>query len=95
MGKNPASEVELSTLWASVHEEGMQLELWCTLHGTRQHIGTFLAHERTEELFLELSVAGQLLRVPVRAFEDAIAAAKGEVHSESWYDRTAGAGDGT
>jgi hypothetical protein len=95
MGKHPAIEVEPTAVWASVHEGGMQLELWCTLQQSQVHIGTFLAKERTEEIFLELHRAGQCLRIPVRALEDAIAAAKTKVHSESWYDRAGGTRDGS
>ena len=87
MGNIPAVEVEVEPVWASVHEEGMQLELWAEVEGARRHLVTFLGSEADETLLVELYSAGRVVRFPVAELEKAIASAKEQVHSESWYDR--------
>ena len=87
MGKLPAIEISAEMIWASVHEHGMQLELWCNAAGSRKHLASFVAEDQTERLLIELVVAGHLVQLPLAELESAIAAAKEGVHSENWYDR--------
>lgn len=78
-----------------MNAEGMRLELSCTLHNREHYLASFVAEELTEDLFLELSVSGEKIRIPVEILEAAIASAKKDVHSESWYDRQNANGGGT
>jgi len=87
MSSNAAIQPKISMVWAGMHEEGIRLELSCNVHNKDHYFASFVADEITENLFLELFVAGQSIRVPIETFETAIAEAKKDVHSESWYDR--------
>ena len=78
---------EIKTTWASLHGKGMQLELSCEIGGREHYFASFIADEVDETLFLQLAVDGQLVSVPVSQLESLIAAAKQDVHSESWYDK--------
>lgn len=78
---------EIKTTWASLHGEGMQLELSCEIAGREHYLASFVADEADETLFLQLTVGGHLVRVSVSQLESLIADAKRDVHSESWYDK--------
>jgi hypothetical protein len=78
---------EIKTNWASLHGEGMQLELSCEIAGRERCFASFVADEADEALYFELSIDGQLVRIPVSQLESLIADAKRDVHSESWYDK--------
>jgi hypothetical protein len=86
---------EIKTTWASLHGEGMQLELSCEVGGHEHCFARFVADELDETLFLQLAVDGQRVRVPVSQLESLIADAKRDVHSESWYDENPVAGGDT
>ena len=76
----------IKTTWAGLHGEGMQLELSCEISGQERYLASFVADDTDETLFFELVVSGHRVRIPVSQLESLIAAAKTDVHSESWYD---------
>jgi len=87
MRKSMAFYPTISTTWAGMHGEGMQLELSCEFTGEKRHFASFIADPTDETLSLELTVHGGSIRISVTQLESLIAAAKKDVHSEAWYDK--------
>jgi len=87
MRKSVAFYPTISTTWAGVHGEGMQLELSCELAGEKRHFASFIADPTDETLSLELTVYGGSIRISVAQLESLIATAKKDVHSETWYGK--------
>ncbi len=85
----------LKTTWAGLHGEGMRLELSCEISGQEHYFASFVADEAGETLFFELAVSGHRVRIPVSQLESLIAAAKTDVHPESWYDKQLVVGNDT
>ena len=77
---------KLSRTWVGACDEGMRLELSCDVSGKPHHFATLLADEGTEELFLQLTVGGKVVHILVTDIEAALAAARAEVPSETWFD---------
>jgi hypothetical protein len=77
----------ISTTWAGMHGEGMQLELSCEFTGEKRYFASFIADPADETLSLELTVHGQPIRISLVQLESLIAVAKKDVHSEAWYDK--------
>ena len=88
MRHNKSQFSEIKTTWAGLHQEGMQLELSCQIAGKDVHFASFVADLVDESLSLELIVQGQSVRLPITQLESLIAAAKKDVHSEAWYDKS-------
>lgn len=93
MSKNSASYPTISTQWAGMHGEGMQLELSCDISGEKHYFASFVADPANESLALELTVCGRPVRIAVAQLESLIAAAKKDVHSEAWYDKQLASGN--
>lgn len=77
----------ITTTWAGMHGEGMQLELSFEVAGQSHYLGRFIADAADETLFIEFAASGQTIRIPVARLEALIAEARRDVHSEAWYDR--------
>ena len=86
---------DIKATWAGLHGEGMQLELSCEISGREHYFGSFVADPTDEALFFEFAVSGHRVRIPVSQLESLIAAAKTDVHSESWYDKQPVVGNDT
>jgi hypothetical protein len=92
MRKNVAFYPTISTTWAGMHGEGMQLELSCESTGEKHHFASFIADPADETIFLELTVHCGSIRISVAQLESLIAVAKKDVHSEAWYDKQSSSG---
>jgi hypothetical protein len=85
---------EIQLVWSSPPGDGFQLEITCVLGSQGYNIASFVADNSDESLSLELNVGESRIRIPIAVLEDAIQAAKKDVHSEAWYDRQSDSGRG-
>jgi hypothetical protein len=78
---------EIQLVWSSPTGEGFQLEITCVLGKLHYNIASFVADSADESLSIELNVGESRIRIPLALLENAIQAAKKDVHSEAWYGR--------
>ena len=83
----PLVNPDVQLVWSSPPGEGFQLEITCVMGTQGYNIASFVADSADESLSLELNVGDSRIRIPLAVLEDAIQAAKKDVHSEAWYDR--------
>jgi hypothetical protein len=88
------SSPTITTTWAGMHGEGMQLELSYEIAGEKHYFASFVADPVDESLSLELVAHGRSVQILVTQLESLIAAAKKDVHSEGWYDKPTPSGNG-
>ena len=78
---------EIESLWCSVVDGGMQLELSTIIGNVRHPLLTVVAEDADESLWVEVYSGEVPVRIPLEAVRDALQAAVGQVHSETWYDK--------
>ena len=78
---------ELRSDWSSVVDGGMQLEISATINGLVHQLVTIIADEQDESLWVQVYVNDVAVQIPIETLREALYAAVGEVHSESWYDK--------
>ena len=77
---------ELRTVWASLVDGGMRLEISATIDGIGHQLITILADEQDESLWVQVYVGDTAVQIPASLLRKALDDAVGEVHSETWYD---------
>lgn len=67
---------------------GLRLEIGADIDGMVRRLATIVADDADESLWFEFPIDDdRCARIPLAVVEDAIRAAKADVHSEAWYDR--------
>ncbi|MGX5673996.1 hypothetical protein [Thermomonas fusca] len=77
---------EPQVTWISPVGEGFQLEISATINGLLHQLVTVVADDQDESLWAQVSSGGTEVQIPLAVLRDALDAAVGQVHSESWYD---------
>jgi len=73
--------------WSSVVDGGMQLEISATVDGLGHQLLTILADEKDESLWVKVFAGDTPVQIPFALVLEALQAAVGEVHSETWHDK--------
>jgi len=79
---------KIELLWLGTVDQGKQLEVNAAFDGVSHSLVTIVADNTDESLWLEVYVGDNAVQIPLDIIKDAISAAPGEVHSESWYDES-------
>lgn len=77
---------DIRTQWLLTVDEGKQLEIFGEIDGLGYSLATIVADAADESLWFEVYVNGIVVQIPLDVVRQAVAAAPGEVHSESWYE---------
>ena len=77
---------EIRTQWLGTVDEGKQLEIFGEVDGLGHSLATIVADDADESLWFEVYVNDTIVQIPLETVRQAVAAAPGEVHSESWYE---------
>ena len=62
------------------------MEISATINGLLHQLVTVVADDQDESLWAQVSSGGTEVQIPLAVLRDALDAAVGQVHSESWYD---------
>ena len=65
----------------------MQLEISATVDDLGHQLLTIVADETDESLWIKVFAGDTPVQIPFAVVQEALQAAAGEVHSESWYDK--------
>ncbi len=74
-------------LWFSTVDQGKNLEINAVIDDVSYSLATVVADEEDESLWFEVCVDGKIVQIPIETVREALNAAPGNVHSESWYER--------
>lgn len=74
-------------LWFGTVDEGKKLVINSVFDNVSWDLVTISADDQDESLWFEIEVDGKIIQIPLDQIKEAIDAALGEVHSESWYEK--------
>lgn len=77
---------DIRTQWLGTVDEGKHLEIFGEIDGLVHSLATIVADVADESLWFEVCVNDTIVQIPLETVRQAVAAAPGEVHSESWYE---------
>ena len=77
---------KIEFLWLGTVDEGKQLEINAEVAGQSTSLATIVAEDKDESLWFEIYVDENAVRIPLSTIQEALEAAKTEVHSETWYE---------
>jgi hypothetical protein len=77
---------EAQLQWLGTVNDGKQLELFAEIEGLMQPLITLVADDADESLWFEIRSGEHLVQVPVSQIQRMLEMARGEVHSEAWYE---------
>ena len=78
---------EPQVIWSSPVGDGFQLEISATIDGLLHQLVTIVADDQDESLWAQVSSGDTQVQIPLAVLRDALDAAVGQVHSETWYDK--------
>lgn len=84
--KNRIVRPKVDIVWFSTVDEGRHLELNAKIEGGDHALAMIVADDVDESLWFELYIGDKIVQIPLQTLQDAIAAAPGKVHSETWYE---------
>lgn len=79
---------EIETIWLGTVDQGKQLEITAVINGLSTPLAAVVAEAPEESLWFEVYVNETAVRMPLETVSEVIQAAKGEVHSEAWYEKS-------
>jgi hypothetical protein len=86
---------KIETQWLATVDQGKQLEVIAVddngqrIKGLSYPLATILADENNETLFFEIYTEKIAIRIPLSELQRVANMARGEVHSEHWFEENA------
>lgn len=78
---------KIELLWLGTVDQGKQLEVNSQFDNLSNPLATIVADDKDESLWFEVYVDDKIVQIPLDVIKNAVEAAPGEVHSESWYEK--------